>query len=285
MNRSNSIALLLLIIGLIFFDAAQQKYYIERFDLNQSGEAISYLDLIINHLTRWTIWLICSIPYLLVLRTTFKRELKIGAKKMTAFGSIIGITVIASLVFISLETIASQAIPFSLDVLFEIFLFYVFQKGLSFIITSVLVTLLTLNYYKSRSIDAQEVEIRHLKRHNDELSELFQSDTQPHLEVKTGYKLKPIPLEEIVWIQSDDYCVKVHTEDKTYTLRQSLKFLESKLAPFKFVRIHRGALLNLSYIDQINYNKSTIRLKNTSEIPFSKNGMKSLKQQLSADSI
>ena len=124
------------------------------------------------------------------------------------------------------------------------------------------------------------IEIKNLQKVNDELKQRGENKEVPHLNIRTAHKLKTIPIEEITWIQSDDYCVKVHTQNSSYTLRQSLKTLENKLRPFRFVRIHRSALLNLDYLDQINYKDSKVMLKNEQEVHASKTGIQKLRRQL-----
>ena len=150
---------------------------------------------------------------------------------------------------------------------------------------SILFIGLLYNHSKLKTIDEQSIEIKTLKKVTSDLQEVLSQEEKPHLNVKTGYKLKPIALEDIVWIQSDDYCVKIHTADKTFTLRQSLKALEDKLAPFRFIRIHRSALLNLNYLDQVNFDTAHVRLVNDHEIPYSKSGIKSLKEYMKNLSI
>lgn len=151
---------------------------------------------------------------------------------------------------------------------------------MTFLMAHVCSALLIANYSREHSLKVQVVEIKKLRKVNDELRQNGTHLEVPHLYIKTGHRLKHIPVDEIAWIQSDDYCVKVHTPTSTYTLRQSLKHLEEKLQNFRFIRIHRSALLNLDYLDQINYRASTVRLKNQTEVQASKNGIQKLRQQL-----
>ena len=282
MNRRTSILLGAFIIGLIFFDAAQQKYYLDTFDLAPNGP-VAFGELLSNHLIRWLIWLVVSIHVLFFAWNKVFNKERISNKNWIVIGGLVLLSTLLSITLVSLQSIFSQNL--SLAAFSEFFQFFTYQKGLTFLMASILFIGLLYNHSKLKTIDEQSIEIKTLKKVTSDLQEVLSQEEKPHLNVKTGYKLKPIALEDIVWIQSDDYCVKIHTADKTFTLRQSLKALEDKLAPFRFIRIHRSALLNLNYLDQVNFDTAHVRLVNDHEIPYSKSGIKSLKEYMKNLSI
>ena len=282
MNRRTSILLGAFIIGLIFFDAAQQKYYLDTFDLAPNGP-VAFGELLSNHLIRWLIWLVVSIPVLFFAWNKVFNKERISNKNWIVIGGLVLLSTLLSITLVSLQSIFSQNL--SLAAFSEFFQFFTYQKGLTFLMASILFIGLLYNHSKLKTIDEQSIEIKTLKKVTSDLQEVLSQEEKPHLNVKTGYKLKPIALEDIVWIQSDDYCVKIHIADKTFTLRQSLKALEDKLAPFRFIRIHRSALLNLNYLDQVNFDTAHVRLVNDHEIPYSKSGIKSLKEYMKNLSI
>ena len=144
-----------------------------------------------------------------------------------------------------------------------------------------LLVLLTYNRANSLVIDAQWVEIKNLKEQSVSSTEI----EDPTLNIKIGNKLKVIPLSEVHWFEADDYCVKVHTSEKAYTMRKSLKSLQKELASLNFVRVHRSALLNLDYLDHVNFQSSTVKLQNTSEVPLSKSGASLLRKILHTKSV
>ncbi len=277
MNKRASILLILFIIGLIFFDAAQQKYYLETFDLSPGGN-ISFVELLSNHLIRWALWAVVAIPFGLFIWRKYLKISQPSNREWAIISLLIGISTMVSLGLISFHSLISQQV--GMDEFGSFYLFFVFQKGLTFMMATMLFALLLFNHSKVRTISEQGIEIKNLKRTTSNLQEALNRDETPHLNVKTGYKLKPVPLEDIIWIQSDDYCVKIHTQEKVFTLRQSLKTLEKKLAPFRFIRIHRTALLNLDYLDQVNFETAKVRLLNETELPYSKTGIKSLKERM-----
>ena len=276
MKRKASILITLFIIGLIFFDAAQQKYYLEEFNL--AGAHISFVELFQNHLIRWSIWGVVNLPIVFWIRNRLFTSEPANSKRWTIISAIMGAATLMSIVLISFYGIYSQQLPISEFGGF--FQFFIFQKGLTFLLASSLLILLIFNQSRLQMIGEQSIEIKNLQKTTSRLEQALQQEETPHLNVKTGYKLKPVPLESIIWIQSDDYCVKIHTEEKTFTLRQSLKTLEDKLAPFRFIRIHRTALLNLEYLDQINFETAKVKLINQIELPYSKTGIRHLKERM-----
>jgi DNA-binding LytR/AlgR family response regulator len=102
------------------------------------------------------------------------------------------------------------------------------------------------------------------------------------LNIKIGNKRKIVPVEEICWIESDDYCVKVHTiNDKTFTMRSSLKSLEEQLQG-NFMRVHRTAIVNLDYTKEISYaGNPNLTLQNNTCVPIAKSKIRALRSQLS----
>lgn len=62
-----------------------------------------------------------------------------------------------------------------------------------------------------------------------------------------------IRVEDIVWIESQDYYVRVHTERHRPLLRASLASLERRLDPRHFCRVHRGAIVNLNEVAELQH--------------------------------
>lgn len=71
------------------------------------------------------------------------------------------------------------------------------------------------------------------------------------IQVKTGDRIKLIPLTEVVFFHASDKYVEVHTYDKTHLISKSLSRLENELPPEDFVRIHRSTIINMNYLDEI----------------------------------
>ncbi|HOY39809.1 MAG TPA: LytTR family transcriptional regulator DNA-binding domain-containing protein [Bacteroidales bacterium] len=98
--------------------------------------------------------------------------------------------------------------------------------------------------------------------------------------VKSGNKIKILPLHQIVCIEAADDYVIIHTGDEQFIKNESLKFYEAKLPEKEFLRVHRSFIISLSYIDSIEpYTKEThlIKMKNGLSVKSSRTGSHLLK--------
>ena len=60
-----------------------------------------------------------------------------------------------------------------------------------------------------------------------------------------------IPHDEIVWIEAEDYCARLHLRSRTLLVRDSLRALADSLDAAGFVRVHRSAIANIACIREI----------------------------------
>lgn len=60
-----------------------------------------------------------------------------------------------------------------------------------------------------------------------------------------------IPHDEILWIEAEDYCSRIHLRGRTLLIRESLRALEESLGRRGFVRVHRSAITNVGCIRTI----------------------------------
>jgi two-component system LytT family response regulator len=80
------------------------------------------------------------------------------------------------------------------------------------------------------------------------------ADTAPErrqLVVRDSGRTVVIPHDDIAWIEAEDYCVRLHLGDRTLLIRDSLKSLEASLDRRRFVRVHRSAIVNTSWVKAI----------------------------------
>ena len=56
---------------------------------------------------------------------------------------------------------------------------------------------------------------------------------------------------DIDWIEAADYCARLHVQTKTHVIRESMAALENRLDPAHFFRIHRGAIVNIDRIKEL----------------------------------
>jgi DNA-binding LytR/AlgR family response regulator len=93
--------------------------------------------------------------------------------------------------------------------------------------------------------------------------------------VKDNGVLKKLNIEDILYLEAMGDYVKVHSPQKFHVLHSTLKSIEEKLPPLKFLRVHRSYIVALKKIDYIqdgviNINKATIPIAETYKASLSK---------------
>jgi two-component system, LytTR family, response regulator len=85
------------------------------------------------------------------------------------------------------------------------------------------------------------------------LSDLLSAMTpeRRQLVVRDGGRTLVIPHDDIVWIEAEDYCARIHTRTRTVLVRDSLRALGDSLEPNGFIRVHRSAIVNVACVRQI----------------------------------
>ena len=73
------------------------------------------------------------------------------------------------------------------------------------------------------------------------------------LVARLGDRSTVIAVADIDWIEAQDYCAALHVGDAVHIIRQSLTALEAELDPARFVRVHRGAMVNLARIRELHH--------------------------------
>jgi two-component system, LytTR family, response regulator len=97
--------------------------------------------------------------------------------------------------------------------------------------------------------------------------------------VKDGKKEKLLPVEKIDWIEASDYYCCLHSNGRSYMLRETISALSERLDPGKFVRIHRSAIVNLDRIAEIyreGMAQGSLRLADGQLLKMSKSGRERL---------
>ena len=69
---------------------------------------------------------------------------------------------------------------------------------------------------------------------------------------RSGNTASVVSVSDIEWIEAADYYVCLHAGGKRHLLRESIRALETKLDPRKFIRLHRSAIVNLDYVREIH---------------------------------
>ncbi|MFI5134953.1 MAG: LytR/AlgR family response regulator transcription factor [Chitinophagales bacterium] len=101
--------------------------------------------------------------------------------------------------------------------------------------------------------------------------------------VKTGNKIKIIPVHTIHFLEAADDYVMVMTEEGAFLKNKTMTFFEQNLDGHIFVRTHRSYIVNVQQITRIDpYEKENhiAILKSGRHIPVSKTGYAKLKEVL-----
>jgi two-component system LytT family response regulator len=93
------------------------------------------------------------------------------------------------------------------------------------------------------------------------------------LRVPTSSGELVLDLDEIDWIEADDYYAAIHARGRRHLLRESLASLASRLDGARFVRAHRSALVNLQRVREVRSDPSgetVLVLRDGTRIPVSR---------------
>jgi two-component system LytT family response regulator len=76
------------------------------------------------------------------------------------------------------------------------------------------------------------------------LAETAARQERRHLVVRDGARTHVIAHDDIVWIEAEDYYVRIHAVGRRILARESLRTLAATLDPEVFARVHRSAIVN-----------------------------------------
>ncbi|RKG71432.1 LytR/AlgR family response regulator transcription factor [Corallococcus terminator] len=105
------------------------------------------------------------------------------------------------------------------------------------------------------------------------------------LVVKAGEGWVPLKLDTVWRLSSEDKYVRLHTAQGEHLVRQTLRALEERLDPARFVRVHRGDLVNLEAVARLEpwtHGDGILVLKDGSTVILSRTYRESFLQQWGA---
>ena len=100
------------------------------------------------------------------------------------------------------------------------------------------------------------------------------------LVARLGDRSTVIAVRDIDWIEAQDYCAALHVGDAVHVVRQSLSALEGQLDPARFVRIHRGALVNVDRISGLIHGPELMVVLDGVRLPVSRRRREALEKLL-----
>lgn len=78
--------------------------------------------------------------------------------------------------------------------------------------------------------------------------------TRDYVFIKNDGALLKINTKEILWIEAHGDYLTINTSQKRYTIHSTMKTVESKLDPNKFIRVHRSFIISIDNITSIEDN-------------------------------
>jgi len=100
------------------------------------------------------------------------------------------------------------------------------------------------------------------------------SDYEDHFAAQTGQRIVIVPVKDVDWIEANGDYVTLHAGGKSHLLRQTMRWMEGKLDPKRFLRIHRSAIVQATKIRELvslGNREFMVRLSDGKEIRASRN--------------
>ena len=79
----------------------------------------------------------------------------------------------------------------------------------------------------------------------------MESAQAQRLVIREGERTILQRVDGIDWIEADAKYARVHTTDRTYTVRETMRNIETRLDPTRFMRVSRSAIVNLDRVKEI----------------------------------
>jgi DNA-binding LytR/AlgR family response regulator len=101
---------------------------------------------------------------------------------------------------------------------------------------------------------------------------------QDRLFIKVNERMIRLFIQDILWVEADDYYCKIVTKEREYLIGQTLKKMNETLANMQgFIRIHRSYIVNIAQIEEIGDLYVLLQQK---KIPVSKTAKEELLARL-----
>lgn len=285
-EQTRAVLLLLAVVLMTaLFETAQQLYYINRYQLLDD---VTFTGLFKFQVLRWLIWLFYAyLLYLYCRRHTKTEQLRIvdlGAIFLLIIGLVIlnVLTIPLVQMLMYLNTMTWQ------DYWQESVPFYAYQKAPIFTLAYIAFAIIITFYHKNKKLQFEVLKLGELKQSHSELYRHLSrsyADQVSVLSLKVGTRQKIIPTDTIRWIEADDYCVNIYSDNDTPdSMRTSLKALEKQLGPH-FLRVHRGAIVNMNNVHEISSSKNShVTLTDGTTVNVAQSKLKMVREYIAAQS-
>jgi two-component system LytT family response regulator len=96
---------------------------------------------------------------------------------------------------------------------------------------------------------------------------------------KVKGRIHLLPVNDVEWIEAENYYARIHLGQESFLLRESLNHLQKRLDPKQFIRVHRSAIINIRYIKELQswfHGEYIVILKNGVKLNISRNYQKNV---------
>jgi two-component system, LytTR family, response regulator len=69
--------------------------------------------------------------------------------------------------------------------------------------------------------------------------------------VKADGRIRFVPVDDLDWIEAADNYVRLHAGPQRHLIRETIRSLEGRLDPSRFLRIHRSTIVNLARVREL----------------------------------
>ena len=100
----------------------------------------------------------------------------------------------------------------------------------------------------------EQIRLRAAALMQPQLEALLENARGLHLErlaVRESGRISFLRVDEICWLEAQGNYVKIHAAGQAPLVRRTLKELEERLDPSRFLRIHRSVLVNLDRVREL----------------------------------
>lgn len=126
-----------------------------------------------------------------------------------------------------------------------------------------------LEHAKEQIWQKQKAQLHQKMLHLIKDYESDQTEQLTTLEIKDKGRNFTVNIFDLYFIESHGNYIKIHLEDRSYLVRQTLQSFEDQIDQSIFLRIHRSILINSNYLEKVKYegnNQYLFVMKNDCEL-------------------
>ncbi len=140
-------------------------------------------------------------------------------------------------------------------------------------------------FSNSRFAEALERAKRRARSRQDEADHGTSPDSTTRflsrVSFKDGDTSYVVPVDDILWMEAQDYYVRLHLAKRRHLIRATLADLERRLDPNRFIRVHRGAVVNVDKVSRlVERDGLVLVLSNGTELAVSRARRRTVRQAL-----